>query len=241
MNKKILIVIILLSMGVMAAILAPHISTGKVTASPGLSNCSPISRNKYPFRHWTWSGIFPFEGGFIPDPHFGCSEFVSMPRSVQQLLGDSTAKFQIMNVNRAFEDSTTEILLIISAQKHIYEFKLPVSTTETAILGEPMYPEARLFPINGKIAVLTQFMQTKQIYLISLPLNPRDSIRYFRWNQIEAKEVIDRLKLLHDDLDLRQHFCGPPSKPFMAFYEKFSGSCSPVQNNTNDVHFEEFW
>jgi hypothetical protein len=241
MHKHFRYILVVIALVTVASILiAPQISVGKITASPGLSNCSPISRGKYPFRHWLWSGIFPFEGGFIPDPHFSCSELVPVPSSVQTLIGDPLAKFQIIAVNPAFADSTSEVVLILNTRNRILEYKLPVPQNEGAVLGEPMYPEARLFPYKRSIAVLTYFMETKQIFLLSCPLNPEESLKHFGWQQKEATEVLGELKSLYSDADVRQHFCGPPNKPFIAFYERFSGPCSPA-GNSSDVNFADFW
>lgn len=74
--------------------------------------CFEMKRPYYPLRHWTWSGIFPFEGGFMPDPHFGCAEPESLPNSVNRALGGD-GFFQILDVNPAYNDESSEIELLI--------------------------------------------------------------------------------------------------------------------------------
>ena len=116
------------------------------------SFCAAIKRKHYPFRHWIWSGIFPAEGGFIPDPHFLCSKLVPAPSSVRALLRDDQASFQIIDVNPFFGDHSQELILIVQSrsQEYEYELRFPELARTRAVLVEPAYPMARMFLTGDK-------------------------------------------------------------------------------------------
>jgi hypothetical protein len=83
-----------------------------------------VSRQVHRFRHWTWSGIFPFYGGWIPDPHFLATPIFPVPRDVAQILGDPAARYQGVDINPWFEDDTSEIVLAIESGGVVHEYSI---------------------------------------------------------------------------------------------------------------------
>lgn len=117
-------------------------------SSPETSDemCAVVRRH-YPLRHWSWSGIFPLEGGFIPDPHFEWSEVMPLPEGAQKMLASHDARFQLVDVNPAFQDRSSEILLLIKSGTDSFEYSLerPKKDDVQAVTASPDLPNARIF------------------------------------------------------------------------------------------------
>jgi hypothetical protein len=96
--------------------------TGGVSTREMNPDYVEIRRPKHHFRHWIWSGIFPY-GGWIPDPHFAETHVMSFCREATPLI-PAPARYQGFDVNPWFRDETSEVVLAIEAAGIVYEYKL---------------------------------------------------------------------------------------------------------------------
>lgn len=210
--------------------------------------CSRVSRRCYPARHWVWSGIFPFEGGFIPDPHFTSSATMDFPDSVRKILDSRDATFQVVDVNPAFNDASSEILFLIRSNgaDHEYSLEYPKGRHVQAVVGSPSLPDARVFPYHGKLAIVDCFFgPAKGIYLLNLPLKSGDTLHLIPIGSSEFEEIARELKAAANDRTVKQQFCDTSSTAFASFYEKYAGSCEwPAEDYSNNPivhHFRSLW
>jgi hypothetical protein len=209
--------------------------------------CSIVSRPYYPARHWVWSGIFPWEGGFIPDPHFDFSEPMPFPAPANQLVGSKDAEYQLVDVNPAFNDRTSEILLLIRSgnTSFVYSLDFPKGHHEQAILGIPALPEARVFPYKGNLAILEDFFgRGKGIYLLQLPLKSGAALQLIPADTREFDTIAEEFRSVAQDESVKQQFC-KTTNDFASFYEKYAGSCewSPAEYEANPGvrDYDSFW
>jgi hypothetical protein len=89
-------------------------------ATEQYKNCFPVKREIFRLRQWQWSGIFPIEGGLLPDPHFVCLVTGSFPRSIETLLTEPSSGFQIIDVNPFFKDESKEIIFAVQSSSQVY-------------------------------------------------------------------------------------------------------------------------
>ena len=113
--------------------------------------CRSVCRKHHRLRHRVWSGIFPLEGGFIPDPHFLCSEDNVVWRPVASILGDENSLYSIVDINPFFDDKSSEIALIIRSHLDTFEYSLrfPRHKGVRAILADASFPSADFSRIRG--------------------------------------------------------------------------------------------
>lgn len=109
--------------------------------------CRFVHRKRHHFRHWVWSGIFPGEGGFIPDPHYLCSKDGVFSDPVNELISVKTSRYAIVDVNPFFNDRSSEVLLLVKWHDEVLEYSLnfPKRKDVRAILGQPTPPPALVF------------------------------------------------------------------------------------------------
>jgi len=223
------------------------LSFGYVSACEQFDVCLPVKRRKYMLRHWVWSGIFPFEGGFLPDPHFICSNLVAVPKSVRRLLGCADAKFQLMDVNPGFQDYSSEALLLFQVDEQTYEYSLraPGDIPITAAPALNYDPGARLFENDGGIAVLINFFRgVRGFYHICLPLRSGQRLELKPAGGPDFELIASSFRTLPDDRDLKSHFCDSRRLDFIAFYEYYRGSCEEgAEREPSAIRddFEKFW
>lgn len=230
----------------MLIVLCQFIYWGKRTGCPANEMCSLISRKYYPVRHWQWSGIFPVEGGFIPDPHFSYSEPMLFPDSVNRMLGSSGSRFQIVEVNSDFNDDSSEILFLVGSRGRLFEYSLtfPKQQGVRAVISYPSEPDARVFPYRDKIAILTDFFgPAKGIYLLQPPLKSGVKLHLIPVRSSEFEDITKEFKLIAPDETVKQQFC--ETLPFASFYEKYATSCGwtteDYANNPSVYDFNAFW
>lgn len=110
-----------------------------------------ISRNKYYFRNFTWSGIFPLYGGFISDPHFLFQLPVDLTQYLSLVFQTKPVRYQLIQVNPYFENRTSEMILAMEIDGETYEYKLEVPSdypsfvTESEPRGEFLYHDNNLY------------------------------------------------------------------------------------------------
>jgi hypothetical protein len=242
MRKKLIIFAVLLI--VIALLVGRHLHFGFRSSRTSDEACFEIKRPYYPLRHWSWSGIFPLEGGYIPDPHFGCSEAESLPDSLSRSLGGK-GTFQVVDVNQAFDDKSSEIVLLIQmcGSTHEYALQFPKDRKVQAVIATPDVP-AHIFPYKDRLALLADFEGAKGIYLISLPLRSGSKLALITVSNPEFDRISRELKNAARDVRVRDQFCESRKWPFISFYEKYAGPCGNWVDNegaTAASRFAEFW
>jgi len=222
-----------------------YLSFGFRSSRASDERCFEIKRAYHPLRHWSWSGIFPLEGGFIPDPHFLCSEPESVPDSVNRILG-GTGTFQVVDVNPFFNDESSEIELLIRSDGSLYEYSLqfPKEKRVQAVIATPDVP-AHIFPYKNRLALVANFFgPAKGIYSIPLPLRSGGKLALITATDPEFDLVSRELANAARDTTVTDQFCESRKWPFISFYEKYAKPCG---NATYDKsvpaasRFDEFW
>jgi len=242
MRKKVLISALFLIL--ITTIVSRYLHFGSRSARASDEMCFELNRPYYPLRHWSWSGIFPLEGGFIPDPHFLCSQPEPFPDSVGRELGGS-GEFQIVDVNPFFNDESSEIELLIRSGSSVYDYSLqfPKRKRVQAIIATPSVP-AHMFLYKDKIELLADFEgPAKGIYTIPLPLRSGTKLDLIPVTNSEFDLISREFKNAGRDLTVRNQFCESRSWPFISFYEKYAESCGK-DAETHGVaasRFDEFW
>lgn len=208
--------------------------------------CSTVVRKHFPLRHWQWEGIPILEGGFIPDPHYSCSETVKFPEPANKLLSSTGSRYAVVDVNPAFNDQTSEILLLIQSRGNTFQYSLefPHGRGVQAILATPEHAPGMSFPYKGDLAILVNFFgPAKGVYLVPLPLRSGTRLRLFPVGSPEFAKVADSLTAVGLEQTTRDQFCESKRKDFIAFYEKYSAPCGRPARTSNEIDqdFAKFW
>jgi hypothetical protein len=208
----------------------------------------PIYRRHYPLRHWSWSGIFPLEGGFIPDPHFLLSEPMPFPDPALRVVSQQVIQFRLVDINPFFDDQSSEILLVITSDDSTLEYSLQFPTKQgvQAILSIPDLPNARIVPYEGQLALFANFHgPAKGIYLIPLPMRSGDKLSLISTNDPQFDKIANQLRAVGQDSSIRDQFCRTSRNDFIAFYQKYCGPCEAGSTMDSQVateeNFNRFW
>jgi hypothetical protein len=205
-------------------------------------NCYEIKRPYYPLRHWSWSGIFPFEGGFIPDPHFLCSEPMALPGPVETALREQDAHFQVIDVNPFFNDQSSEIQVVVRTSKSVFEYSLQFPKTKgvRAVIATPSSP-ARIFSYKDQLVLLANFSgPTKGLYLMPLPLQSGGRLTFISAKDPQFDLIAREFKNSAQDRTVKDQYCLSRDYAFITFYEKYSGPCEEASSSVSN-RFDEFW
>jgi len=231
---------------VIAVLAGGYLHFGSRSSKTSDETCFDIKRPHYPLRHWSWSGIFPFEGGLIPDPHFLCSEPAPLPDSVRRALGTGNGSFQIIDINPFFYDRSSEIELVIQTSGSLYEYQLqfPKKRGVQAVLSTRDKP-AFLFPYKDGLALVADFYgQPRGIYPIPLPLRSGDTLALVTPVNADFDRISRDLKLAAQDVTVRMQFCESQKWPFISYFEKYAEDCG-LTTDSDGVkardRFDEFW
>jgi hypothetical protein len=256
-RQKIALLLLLAPIFVLGVYVFRFVPVGYQIASEQRDWCFPIKRHYYPFRYWQWSGIGPFYGGWLPDPHFVCSEATPVPTSIKTLLDDPSARYQLIDVNPFFGNESQEILLVIESNSAIYEFRLefprPSNIRSGILTSHDFY--IKLFALESQIAVLSNFSYLVQgYYLVPVPLRSNLTLPLHRPGSDVYYRVTDYFSKQPDDAgELKKQFCGSKSQGligfnhFVAFYRKYRGPCRVIldedlRSRDNELtRFEEWW
>lgn len=138
-----------------------------------------ITRSKYYFRNFMWSGIFPLYGGFITDPHF----LFQLPVDLTQYLSPSfqrkPIRYQLVQVNPYFKNKTSEMILAMEIDGMPYEYLLevPIDYPSSATESEP--PSEFLYHGDNLYFILSYGRERGfLIYEISPPFHENKSLVY---------------------------------------------------------------
>ena len=228
------------------ALCGRFVSWGRRSAQCGDELFETASRKYYPLRHWQWSGIPPLEAGFVPDPHYLCSESMTFSEPVTRLLSSASSRYGIVDVNPFFNDNTSEILLLIQSRGSRFEYALafPHGKAVQAILANPMPPPAMVFPYENGLAILANFFgPAKGVYLLPLPLKSGTTLELTPASSPQFAKVAMAFKSVGQEQTTRDQFCESRRNDFIAFYEKYGGSCNQGSRADSDVNgdFAYFW
>lgn len=127
------LVLILFSFLIIQAYEKEIFNLGQVSTKTYDSNNVEIQRDNYNLRNFMWSGIFPLYGGFISDPHYLYSEPVDVTEYLSSVFHDSNVRYQLIDVNPFFENSTSENILAMEINGSPFEYRL--ETPENSIPG----------------------------------------------------------------------------------------------------------
>jgi hypothetical protein len=223
------IVLLLLSQGAASA----HALASRVDES----GCAPLVRKAHFFHPLIWSGIFPFEGGFIPDPHCLSSKQMALPVSALQLLGRSSGTFQIFGVNPYFNNKSSQIVLLFRSGAELFEYSLEFPR-HRGIQAVPTDndPTVRIFPYEGKLVVLANFDKASGVYVIDLPLHSHTALALNPIGSPIFDDVSRGFESVASDGILKSQFC-ETTNDFGTFYERFAGKCDRKPN----LRYEDFW
>jgi len=206
--------------------------------------CRFVHRKRHHFRHWRWSGIFPVEGGFIPDPHYLCSEDGIFPKPVNDMISAEGSRYAIVDVNPFFDDRSSEVLLLLRWHDEVFEYSLtfPKHKDVRAILAQPTPPPAMVFPYKTGLAVLVNFSgPARGVYV--LPLPPRNTaLQLVAFGTPEFAEIASAFGPIAQDRSIKNQFC-KATNDFVAFYEKYAGPCTEHIKATPEIErrFARFW
>lgn len=203
--------------------------------------CYEIRRPYYP-RHWRWSGIFPFEGGLTPDPHFLCSEPLPLSDPVERAVREPGAYFQVIDVNPFFNDQSSEIQLVVRSNTSAFQYSLqfPRAKGVQAVIAIPSSP-ARIFPYKNQLALLVNFFgPAKGLYLIPLPFQSGGNLTLISAKDPQFELIAREFKNNAQDRTVKDQFCESRRYDFITFYEKYSGPCEEASGSVGN-RFDEFW
>jgi len=207
--------------------------------------CRFVHRKRHHFRHWIWSGTFPVEGGFIPDPHYLCSEDGIFADPVNELISDTASRYALVDVNPFFNDRSSEVLLLVKWHDEVFEYSLntPKRKDVRAILGQPIPPPALVFPYKDGLAVLVTFWgRARGAYVLPLPLRKRTALELVRFGTPEFAEIVGAFGSVAQDHTIKDQFC-KANNDFVAFYEKYAGPCAGRVKDGPEIekNFSRFW
>ncbi|MBJ6361630.1 hypothetical protein JFN88_10025 [Paenibacillus sp. MAHUQ-46] len=138
-----------------------------------------VTRTKYYFRNFLWSGIFPLYGGFISDPHFLFQHPVDLTQYLSSFFQKKPVKYQLVQVNPYFKNKTSEMILAMEFDGQAYEYKLEVPSDYPAFVVESEPSSEFLYYGNNLYFVLTDgWKQAFLIYEILPPLQENKSLTY---------------------------------------------------------------
>lgn len=131
-----------------------------------------IRRMKHRFRHWHWSGIFPLYGGWIPDPHIMATPVFEFSDEIKARLGGEPARYQGFDINFAFEDDSSEIVLAIEVAGSVFQYRLSVRDLQGVKDGFVNGDEIYAFLHEESLVFLTTLYISHPVFIeIGLPLS----------------------------------------------------------------------
>lgn len=167
-----------------------------------------IEREKYYARHFQWSGIFPVMGGFHADPHYFMTPVFEFSQQIKDRLGVETGRYQGVDVNRWFDDETSEILLLLELDGEVFEFPIRSTTRSLGkslvsarhdiiswLQGDQLVFFTSLYPPRGEVRHLSEKLEEYIVLLvIALPIDEGGSVSIlFSDEQEFDQRVMDHL------------------------------------------------
>jgi hypothetical protein len=161
------------------------------------------------------------------------------------MLSVHASRYIIVDVNPAFRDHSSEILLVIEASGKVFEYSLmfPRNGDVQAILAYPSPPPAMAFPYKRNVAVLAGFFRARGIYLLPLPLRSGVTLQLIPPGSPDFTTIATSFRSLGQEPSMRNQFCESRRKDFIVFYEKYYGPCDGQSHVASEVEkdFSKFW
>jgi hypothetical protein len=212
------------AVGLALLLVAGGASAGStVVASELDSQCAPLELHKTSIfaRHWLWSGIFPLEGGFIPDPHIICNPATAAAPSVARALGDSTLRFQLAFLNHFFDDES--VLVIITSVRGTRAVRLDRPPDRTIPPGNGL-PGLKNFALGGRVYLLVGEIGVKG--LVRMPESAEDgSAPLLAPSSPEFESVLATLAVDPSAADVVADFCNPVEGTLASLTSVWLGGC----------------
>lgn len=204
-------------------------STGELAKITGKAAIN-IEREKHYLRHFRWSGIFPFQGGFYPDPYFYMTPVFEFPPDVLDGIGMQTGRYQGVDVNAGFGDETSEILLVLELDNETFE--LPIVSVDPKLSdGFMNFWRASMvsFLYGSDLVVLTRLSGLGIQYglgmlVVSVPIEPKTVITPYFANDPEFVIIAEDLAASGKLARWRRQFCEEGGNSYKKFYNTYS-SC----------------
>ena len=218
-----------LALGLLGVLVLARLPIGTFSTKELDPRFIEISRPRYYLRHLRWSGIFPFEGGFIPDPHVEATEVVGLPQDAFPQFRAASTRIQGFDINPWFEDATAEILLAVEVNGHAYEYRVDRVASSPLPYGFINHPEPLIpFQYGDRLAVLTTLGLSRQAILsVAFPPATAGSIAPVFEGTNEFERVVQYLRGNGRYLALRGSLCRQWT-PHRDFYERFE-PCPPLE------------
>jgi hypothetical protein len=109
----------------------------------------------------------------------------------------------------------------------------------------PRSPGSRLgFPYRNGSAVLANFFgPAKGVYLLPLPFKSGTALDLISANSAEFATVAAAFHAIGQEPTTRDRFCESRRKDFIAFYEKYTGSCNQESRALSEIDADSayFW
>lgn len=184
-----------------------------------------VSRKRFVFRHWQRSGVF-LEGGYIPDPHFSATKVFDFTPVILEHINAEKGKFQGIDVNKWFDDETTESILALEIDNSIYEYNIDLSENTETFSNYEFYESIIPFIYKDKIAFITGFNIDISILLVDLPLGKNKNLKTISPKDPEFSNIIEYLRKNERFQSLKEGLCRQ-WKPYRNFYGQFE-QCPPL-------------
>ncbi|MDM5270931.1 hypothetical protein PGH07_01920 [Sulfurovum sp. zt1-1] len=177
MKKLLYIFFVYTSITVTWAYLIPHhiYTTENLHGfGPDYKNNISIKIKRYPIPRTTyWSGIFPFYGGFVPDPHILYSPVKPLAKKLLQNLQLKNGRVQGYAINPFFDKKYYELILALELEDTIYPLSIALNNKKATfqVGGEntifPFLLEDKLcFYINDneEFLILTEYSKNNKTF-----------------------------------------------------------------------------
>jgi len=181
-----------------------------------------IEREVHRFRHWQWSGIFPIEGGWIPDPHFMATDVVEVSGDLARRMGVVSARIQGFDINPWFQDGSTEIIVAIETNGDVYEQSLTESAKTSLgygfVNGGPIVP----FLMKDQLILFTALHITRPVFIVvQLPIQGNSNVPVYYEDTKGWNRIVAFLSKNHRYRELRSVLCSGKKRSFRYVYSSF--------------------
>jgi len=242
-RRTVLVFALVVALLLLPRVAGPHIRSGERSPDDRVPFARHLKRPYYPLRHWQWSGIMPFFGGFHPDPHFLTSDMATFPEVTSRRLGLTRIDYLLADVNPYFNDETSEVVLLLQADKRVTEYLLEVPRNQNvqAIVFWPTRPDLLPFTSGNQVVLLSGIDGTRGLFLLDAPLHggrlalvPARTTRFYTLASAFTNAA---------DADVRAQFCDSRRRDFVAFYEFYAHPCDDRRPAKPEIEkeFREFW
>jgi len=165
-----------------------------------------------------------------------------MPLSepVLKMLSHHDGTFRVIDINPFFNDRTSEILLLITLGDSTFEYPLefPKGRHVQAVIAYADLPMARLFPYGNQLALLVNFLgPAKGIYLIPMPLKSVMALSLIPTSDPQFYSIAKEFHSVGNDTTTKSDFCDTKRRPFITFYEQYSGLLCSAGGGS----YDQFW